>query len=113
MQDCWSLIEDWYKEKKNIHLRHWDRPKSPKEFSKKPLFQHGLPLTGFVELENTIDLEEGDVLLMDTTQTGKLDHVALYIGNQTILHHCIKRLSCREVYNEEYINCTIKRYRYA
>ena len=30
---------------------------------------------------------------MDTTKTGKLDHVALYIGTQTILHHCIKNLA--------------------
>ena len=55
----------------------------------------------------------GDVLLMDTTNTGKLDHVALYIGDQTILQHCVKRLSCRELYNQEYIDCTKKRYRYA
>ena len=99
--------------KKGIKLRHWDRPKKSKRLCKKPLFEHGLPLTGFIELENKIDLQEGDVLLMDTTKTGKLDHVALYIGTQTILHHCIKKLSCRELYDEEYIDCTIKRYRYA
>tara|TARA_B100000519_G_scaffold187405_1_gene184137 strand:+ start:3084 stop:3791 length:708 start_codon:yes stop_codon:yes gene_type:complete len=113
VQDCWSLIHDWYAEKKNIKLKHWDRPKSPKEFSENPLFEFGLPLTGFDELENTVDLEEGDVLLMDTTKTGKLNHVALYLGNQTIFQHCVKRLSCREIYDQEHINCTKKRYRYA
>ena len=113
VQDCWSLIHDWYEEKRNIKLKHWDRPKSPKEFSKNPLFEHGLPLTGFVELEDTVDLEEGDVLLMDTTNTGKLDHVALYLGNQTIFQHCVKRLSCRELYDQDHIDCTKKRYRYA
>jgi len=113
VQDCWSLIHDWYEEKRNIKLKHWDRPKSPKEFSKNPLFEHGLPLTGFVELKDTVDLEEGDVLLMDTTNTGKLDHVALYLGNQTIFQHCVKRLSCRELYDQDHIDCTKKRYRYA
>ena len=112
VQDCWSLIEDWYKEKRQINLKHWDRPKSPKEFSENPLFESGLPLTGFIELENTIDLKEGDVLLMDTTKTGNLDHVALYLGNQTILQHCVKRLSCRQLYDQEHIDCTKKRYRY-
>ena len=112
IQDCWSLIEDWFKEKKGIKLKHWDRPKSPKEFSKNRLFESGLPLTGFIELENTIDLEEGDVLLMDTTKTGSLDHVALYLGDQTILQHCVKRLSCRELYDQAHIDCTKKRYRY-
>ena len=113
IQDCWSLIEDWFKEKKGIKLKHWDRPKSPKEFSRKPLFEHGLPLTGFVELHKDDDLEIGDVLLMDTTNTGKLDHVALYIGDQTILQHCVKRLSSRELYDQNWIECTKKRYRYA
>ena len=112
VQDCWNLIHDWYKEKKNIVLKHWDRPKSPKEFSEKPLFEYGLPLTGFIELENTIDLKKGDVLLMDTGM-GTLDHVALYIGDQTILHHCVKRLSCREIYDQKYIQWTKKVYRYA
>ena len=43
----------------------------------------------------------------------KLDHVALYVGDQTILQHCVKRLSSRETYDEKWIECTKKRYRYA
>ena len=113
VQDCWSLIHDWYAEKKNIKLKHWERPKSPREFSNNPLFEYAASSTGFIELENTVDLKEGDVLLMDTTNTGKLNHVALYLGNQTILQHCVKRLSCRELYDKEHIDCTKKRYRYA
>ncbi len=113
IQDCWSLIEDWFQEKQNVKIQHWPRPKSPKEFSNNPLFEYALPKLGFVELENTIDLEKGDVLLMDTTNTGKLDHVALYIGDQTILHHCVKRLSCRETFDQKYIEWTKKKYRYA
>jgi len=113
VQDCWSLINDWYEEKKNIKLKHWDRPKSPKEFSRNPLFEHGLPLTGFIELHKDDDIKIGDVLLMDTTNTGKLDHVALYIGDQTILQHCVKRLSSRETYNQNWIECTKKVFRYA
>ena len=113
VQDCWSLVEDWYKEVRNINIEHWPRPKNLKEFSNNPLFEYGLPKVGFKEIESTIDLKQGDVLLMDTTETGKLDHVALYLGNQTILHHCIKKLSCRETYDQDYIDCTKKRYRYA
>ena len=112
VQDCWNLIHDWYEEKRSIVLKHWERPKSPEEFSKSPLFEYGLPLTGFKELDDTLDLEKGDVLLMDTG-TGNLDHVALYVGDQTILHHCVKRLSCRETYDQKYIEWTKKRYRYA
>jgi len=112
VQDCWNLVHDWYEEKQNIKLKHWDRPKSPEEFTKSPLFEYGLPLTGFEEMDDTLDLQKGDVLLMDTGM-GSLDHVALYIGDQTILQHCVKRLSCRETYDRKYIQWTKKRYRYA
>ena len=65
------------------------------------------------EIDENDETEVGDVLLMDTTNTGKLDHVALYVGDQTILHHCVKRLSSRETYDQKWIECTKKRYRYA
>ena len=113
VQDCWSLVEDWYKEVRNINIEHWPRPKNLKEFNNNPLFEYGLPKVGFKEIQSTIDLEKGDVLLMDTTNTNKLNHVALYIGEQTILQHCIKKLSCRETFDQDYIDCTKKRYRYA
>jgi len=113
IQDCWSLITDWYKETKNISIRHWRRPASPQEFTKDPYFEKVLLGSGFIELNDEDDTQKEDVLLMDTTDTGKLDHVALYIGDQTILHHCVKRLSCREIYDQKYIEWTKKRYRYA
>ena len=112
IQDCWSLITDWYKEKRNIEIRHWKRPKSPEEFAENPLFEYGLPKVGFNEIDDSVELEVGDVLLMDSYKN-TLSHVALYIGDQTIFHHCAKRLSCRETYDQKYIECTKKRYRYA
>ena len=77
------------------------------------MFEYGLPKVGFIEIDETVETEIGDVLLMDTTNTGKLDHVALYVGDQTILQHCVKRLSSRETYDQKWIECTKKRYRYA
>ena len=112
IQDCWSLITDWYKEKKNIQIKHWKRPKSPEDFEKNPLFEYGLPIVGFNEIDDSVELEVGDVLLMNSYKN-TLSHVALYVGDQTILHHCQKRLSCRETYDQKYIECTKKRYRYA
>ena len=77
-----------------------------------PEFEFALPKLGFTEIENIIDLKEGDVLLMVGTNK-KLNHVALYIGNQTILNHNVNQLSCREIYDLEYIKNTKKVYRYA
>jgi len=112
IQDCWTLITDWYKEKKNIEIKHWKRPKSPQEFTESPLFEYALPKLGFTEIDDNVETEVGDVFIMDTG-LGTLDHAAVYIGDQTILHHCVKRLSCRETYDQKYIEWTKKRYRYA
>lgn len=42
-----------------------------------------------------------------------LGHAALYIGDQTILHHSLGKLSCREQYDLNYQQATKKVYRYA
>ena len=109
VQDCWTLIDDWFRIEKGIKFQTWERPKSLKAFQENPLFEYGLPLTGFIELKDTEELQYGDVLLVNDN----LDHVALYIGNQEILHHCVRQLSCRELYDENRINLTKRRYRHA
>ena len=41
-----------------------------------------------------------------------INHVALYIEDQTILHHEIGKLSCRELYDLKYQQMTKKVFRY-
>jgi len=110
--DCWTLITDWFKEYKNISIPYTKRPKTIKEFREKPLFEKTLPKLGFKEVKNQDDIQTGDVLLMED-ENQKLSHAALYIGNQTIFHHMIKQLSCREIYDLRYIQATKKVFRYA
>ena len=110
--DCWTLITDWFKENKNISIPYTKRPNTIKEFRENPLFESTLPKLGFKELKNIDDIEVGDVLLMED-ENQKLSHAALYIGNQTIFHHMIKQLSCREIYDLRYIQATKKVFRYA
>jgi len=111
VQDCWALIKDWYDSNKNIKLKEWQRPKSLKEFEKNPLFEICAEKTGFKEITDGT-LLVGDVLLMEGMYK-RLNHVALYIGDNTILHHSIGKLSCRELYDLEYQQLTKKIYRYA
>lgn len=112
IQDCCTLIYDWFDQVKGIKLKKWQTPKTPEEFRDNPLFEDKIPLTGFRELQENEDLQVGDVLLMKGTKD-KLDHVALYVGDQTVFQHCRKRLSSRETYDGYLIKCTKKRYRYA
>ena len=109
--DCWSLVRDWYKQEKNIDLKDWDRPVTPEEFLKNPLFEKCAWRTGFRELRNNEALKNGDALLMSIGATG-LNHVAIFIDGM-VLHHLADRLSCKEPYSEWLLKCTGKRLRYA
>ena len=109
--DCWSLVRDWYKEEKNIILRDWDRPTTPQQFLKKPLFESCAWRTGFRELRINEKLINGDVLLMSILSP-TLNHVAIFLDGD-VLHHLADRISCKEPYNQWLLKCTGKRYRYA
>jgi proteasome lid subunit RPN8/RPN11 len=108
--DCWSLITDYFLSKKQINLKFWERPKSIKTFCENPYFEKVLTGSGFKEVSKD-NIINDDVLLMQGPDE-KLNHVALYIGDQTILHHNIRQLSCRELYDLRYIEATKKVYRY-
>ena len=109
--DCWSLVRDFYFEKKGINLLDYERPTTPQEFLDNPLFEKYAETTGFKELMPNEKLLDGDVLLMSILHP-TLNHVAVFLDGN-ILHHLTDRLSCIEPYNEWYLKCTGKRYRYA
>ena len=109
--DCWSLVRDYYRENKNIILRDWERPTTPEEFIKNPMFEKCAADTGFAELKPEDKLQNGDLLFMSILANG-LNHVAVFIDGD-VLHHLADRLSTREPYSQWLLKCTGKRYRYA
>ena len=111
LQDCYSLVRDWYKEEKNIELRDWARPTTPEEFLLNPMFEQCAWRTGFRELRSDEKLINGDLLFMSIGSPG-LNHVAIFLDGD-VLHHLADRLSCKEPYSEWLLKCTGKRLRYA
>ena len=110
--DCWSIVTDWFKENKNINIKYWKRPKKIKDFINNPEFEFALPKLNFVKQSNIKDIKVGDVLLFQSV-TGNLNHVAVYIGDNMILNHNIKALSCRELFDLRYQQALTGVYRYA
>ncbi len=110
--DCWSLVRDYYDQEKGIKLRDWERPVDPDAFIECPMFEDCFVDTGFRELEESEELEEGDLLLMSICSKG-LNHIGVYVGQQLLLHHLQNRLSSRDLLDEWLLKCTGKRIRYA
>jgi proteasome lid subunit RPN8/RPN11 len=102
--DCWTLVRDWYAEEWQLELRDWPRPARLMDFTQNPLFDSSWKATGFIEI-GFDDLEYGDAILM-ALGTSKLNHCAVYLGDQQILHHATERLSSRDVYGGYYLKAT-------
>ena len=105
-------MTDWFKENKNINIKYWPRPKTLLDFANNPYFDRALTESNFVKQEDNKKFKEGDVLLFLGAK-GKASHVAVYIGDNMILNHNFKALSCRQPLSLSYQKALKGVYRYA
>lgn len=109
--DCWSLVRDWYKRERGVKLADPPRSKGFEWRGENPMGKY--KEYGFVDVPIEEELRVGDVIIMQTGDSLVANHVAMYIGDDHILHHPENRLSSRDVYGGWYKKHTVRVVRYA
>lgn len=110
IHDCYILVCDYYQREFGIEMRR-DYPRIESWWSKGfNFFNEDFPKEGFVSVSGQ-KAQPGDVFII---QSGAAvgNHVAVYIGNDQILHHCIGRLSTKDVYGGYWQKHTINHLRH-
>ena len=91
--DCFSIVRDYYINEFGIEIYNYERGKNwykenPGVFLEK--YEH----EGFIKLidgpinENNISkLKKGDLLLLKSEKSEHPNHLGIYLGNDTVLHH--------------------------
>lgn len=109
--DCYSLCRDWYKRERGIELPNmhreddwWDKGQN--------LYEEHFREFGFEVVArkegpriDMADLQPGDALLMQV-QAPVINHAAIYLGDERILHHRMDRLSSNDPFSGYYQECT-------
>lgn len=103
IKDCFTLVRDYYRREFNIEILHRaDGYPEVSDWQSKGLnlLSDHYKKAGFVNLGN-LEPQIGDLFLIQMS-TAATDHIAIYIGNDRILHHCMGRLSTEDIYGGGY-----------
>lgn len=106
IQDCYSLVQDYYKKEYSITLPDVDRWECWWKDGVNLIANNVWEDMGFHILQNKKEIKQGDVIVM---QSGSKypDHLAIYLGDEKILHHCYNRLSNIELYSGMWLKNTV------
>ena len=100
VRDCFTLARDFYRKEFGIDVSF--TPEGYPEFSDwqyrgLSLLSDNYEKAGFRKLINEEPVY-GDIFLIQIGSANIPDHVAVYLGNDKILHHCSSRLSTVDIY---------------
>lgn len=125
IQDCYSIVRDFYERELGINLIDFEREDAWWEHKEsKSLYLDGFGEAGFIEVN---DLQYGDVMLCRVGRTEHVNHAIIWLGDQTalkseqteacvgssiILHHPYGRKSVREVFGHQWQERVVKVVRY-
>lgn len=99
VHDCYSLIRDWYRIERGVGLPDFDRVDEWWRDGRSDLYRDHYREAGFVDVGHDVELQTGDVLLMQVRSRNNVpNHAGIYLGNGIMLHHMHGQLSRRVVW---------------
>lgn len=107
--DCYTLIRDYYRETLQIELPDFPRRDGFWHRGEELYLDH-FEEAGFVPVEPA-SLRPHDVVLMRLSSP-VVNHGAIYLGDDRILHHPMHRLSSRDVYGGYWHHITARTIRH-
>ncbi len=97
--DCYTLLEDYYQRTLGVTLPRFARQDNwwvpDANHQVQDLYNSQYAQAGFVEVNGPPAVH--DVLLMQV-RSDVLNHAAIYLGDNKLLHHLHSRLSCEDVW---------------
>ncbi|WP_419902136.1 NlpC/P60 family protein [Kiloniella sp.] len=105
-QDCYTLIQQFYRDNFDISLRDYARPTKWWDRDM-DLYSDNFRTEGFEVVDLHIrDWQPGDLIMM-AIQTSVACHAGIWIGDNKILHHFLNRRSNIENYSGIWRNNTV------
>lgn len=100
--DCYTLVQDYYKEKLGITLPYFERKdKWWEDREGESLYLKGFEEAGFQQVVDGT-LKEHDVILMEIGSNCGPNHAGIYMGDNIMLHHFYGSPSTKAVYGGSY-----------
>jgi proteasome lid subunit RPN8/RPN11 len=106
-QDCYSLIQEYYRKELNIQLPDIDRNIYWYQTNKYKIKDEYTNFFSTIFVEKQ-DLKQNDILIFKYDKDIEPHHLGIYIGNNSFLHHPRNKYSTIELYSNIYIKRTEK-----
>lgn len=98
--DCYTILQDFYEREYGISLSDYPRILEDGRMGF-TTFLENAPKEGFVRLIDE-QPQRGDFFFIQTGGHDVPNHIAVYLGDDMILHHCHDRLSRKDIYGGGY-----------
>lgn len=98
MNDCYAIVKDYYKYELGVDIADYDRKKWGwwEDSKNRDYLETNAKSEGFFKVD-VKDLKAGDLIFM---QLGAdiVNHIAVYLGGNVILHQVLEKKSSKEIY---------------